>query len=45
MKEVLKGALKTEKKDLDKLDFHLKLTKDIINVLQENFDLSGLKDK
>jgi hypothetical protein len=45
MKEELKVAFKEEKKDAEKLKFHLKLTKVVITVLQENFDLSGLKDK
>jgi hypothetical protein len=45
MKEELKVAFKEEKKDVEKLKFHLKLTEVVITVLQKNFDLSGLKDK
>jgi len=45
MKEELKEAFKKEKEDFEKLKFHLKLTKEVVSVLQENFHLSGLTDK
>jgi len=45
MKEELKQALKKEKKDHCVLDMHLKMTKEVVNLLQKNFHLTGLKDK
>jgi hypothetical protein len=46
MKEELIQAMKKEKKDHGVLNMHLKMTKEIVNVLRKNFNLTGLnKDK
>lgn len=45
MKKELQIALKKEKEHLDNLANHLHLIREIINLLQSEFDLSGLKNK
>jgi hypothetical protein len=45
MKKELIRAFKKAKNDLDELNRNLRVTKDSINVLQKEFNLSGLKNK
>jgi hypothetical protein len=45
MKKELKIALQKEQEDLEMLNSHLQLIEEIINVLQNEFDLSAVKDK